>query len=235
MSDFWKIFLSALLVAGFSSLGSYALLWKQFTKTDKEKSYNPLIESIFKPFHYSLERKLFHKLVVSISSDESYQQIKSELESLESNKPKFKIAKIYYRNKAFSKRQNLKRFYAVSEMRKTINELNQEIKNKNLEFLLSDSFITYLDSLLSSFIKYDQDSSSKNLEKVNYNFKKFSTQYFLELKFARKSIGLKDRSTIYRSVFGMYSNKLAFHFKQWWGVYLFIVLYPIFIFLLNNR
>ena len=196
-----------------SFIVSYVLFYKQNNKVDKEKAYDPIISNIFKPFHFSLERQLFHKPKTS----KEIARLKAELklarkEIIQDNISKFRILKLII--KISRLKDSLSRTIDLKQLYKTLKDLQQIIKQNKLEFYLNDFFLYYLEKILNIIENLDAKKiSSKELHHLYYYYKQFSSQYLQELQRSRKSVGLKKRTLGYRQNFGLYTNKIIFYLK----------------------
>jgi hypothetical protein len=203
-----------LIVTAMSTLAvSYFLFYKKNTKSDKEKAYDPVISNLFKPFHSSLERNLFHKPTTSTeiaSLNKSLNRLKNNRNQENSSWPSsLKL------NRDISKLKNsLDRSVDIKKLYKSLKKFDKSIKHLQLEFYLNDFFIYYLDRMLTVLSDLNTENpSSEDLEHLHYYFKQFSSQYLQELQNARKAVGLKKRTLGYRQNFGLYANKPLFYIK----------------------
>lgn len=226
--DFYLEIFKGLITFLSTATVSYFVFYKQNNKADKEKSYEPIIALLFQPFHFPLERNLFHKPIPSTEIALLKKKLNLTREKRIQNISLLKSLKL---NKEISKLKNsLNRSVDLKQLYKTLKNLKKKIKQNNLEFYLSDPFLYYLDSMV--FIIEDlnpANPSSEDLENLYYYFKKFSSQYLQELQNARKAVGLKKRTLGYRQNFGLYANKPLFYTK----IYGFPVVSVILIWLMN--
>lgn len=208
--------LSALIqIIGFL-IANYFLFYKKNNKIDKEKAYEPIISKIFKPFHFSLERHLFHKPKTSIEISDLKTKLKlTKKELSQSNLSKLSILKLFI--KTYKLNNSLNRSVDLTHLYKTLTNLKNTIKQNKLEFYLNDFFLYYLEKILAIIENFNSKTpSSEDLKDLHYYFKKFSSQYLQELQQSRKSVGLKKRTLGYRQNFGLYANKPLFYFKIYW-------------------
>lgn len=192
---------------------SYFVFYKQNNKADKEKSYEPIIALLFQPFHFPLERNLFHKPIPSTEIASLKEKLNLTREKRSHNNISF-LKSLKLNNEISNLKNSLNRSVDLKKLYKTLKNLKKKIIQNNLEFYLSDPFLYYLDRMI--VIIEDLNSvnpSSKDLENLYYYFKRFSSQYLQELQNARKAVGLKKRTLGYRQNFGLYANKPLFYTK----------------------
>lgn len=206
-----------LIVTAMSTLAvSYFLFHKQSTKSDKEKAYDPIISNLFKPFHSSLERNLFHKPTSSTeiaSLNENLNRLRSKR-----NQKNTSLSSSLRLNRDISRLKNsLDRSIDIKKLYKALKKFDKSIKHMQLEFYLNDFFLYYLERMLGVLKDLNPEKPSpEDLKHLHYFFKQFSSHYLQELQNARRAVGLKTRTLGYRQNFGLYGNKVLFYIRLYW-------------------
>lgn len=222
-NTFLNSLLAAIPTSIFSALVTYFMFRKQNIKVDKEKAYTLVIKDIFKPFHTSLEKKLYHKVVVKSEIKQIRKSLNILIEKRKTGTPK---SKLKYSSEIYKVQKKLDRTISYRNLYKVLTDLDKKIKQKNLEFYLNDRFLFHLEDILKTYKKINYNNPTKfDLTLINDRFIYFSAEYLSELQRARKAIGLKKRSDWYREILGLYSNRFFFFIRRHKFLVLIFVFY----------
>lgn len=217
-STFFNALLAAIPPSILTAFITYFMFRKQNIKVDKEKSYKLLVDNIFIPFHYKLERHLYHEITTlpDFQNWELYvKHYEISINYLFSHKKWFKL--IYTMLSDFTLTKSK---VEINYIYHSFKELDGMIKGKKLEYYLSDDFLKHFKNVLEYLEEIDFSKATESeLRVLNYRFRDFSKSYFRELQNSRKALGLKNRSSLYRDTFNIYNNFVLFYMKQFWWIF----------------